>query len=175
MRASFEPGQSVKYGGSPSVGWVAEVDDGRLKVGPAREHRRPVGVLQRRRDGVRHRRPDRHAKEQIMAGCGRLADTAIADVFHLAPDRLCMPLIQHGQACIISGRDTDWTLLEGVPPAIPGFLGWDPELGPSQLGRARRRVPPAGVARDPGMNERASAIIVKRSSRFLKHHDGAIR
>lgn len=46
---------------------------------------------------------------------------------HLDPGRLCVLLTRHRQACIVVGRDTDRALLEGIPPAAPGFLGWDPD------------------------------------------------
>jgi len=43
----------------------------------------------------------------------------------LVVSRLCVLLTRHRQACIVVGRDSDRDLLEGVPPATPGYLGWD--------------------------------------------------
>lgn len=56
-----------------------------------------------------------------------LAGSSDTDAFHLDPGRLCVMLTRHRQACIVVGRDTDRELLDGIPPATPGFLGWDPD------------------------------------------------
>jgi hypothetical protein len=40
---------------------------------------------------------------------------------------LCVLLTRHRQACIVVGRDSDRHLLDGIPPATPAFLGWDPD------------------------------------------------
>jgi len=64
---------------------------------------------------------------EVVIAWHPLAGATITDAFHLDPGRLCVLLTRHRQACIVVGRDTDRTLLEGVPPATPGFLGWDPD------------------------------------------------
>lgn len=56
-----------------------------------------------------------------------LAGSGDTDAFHLDPGRLCVMLTRHRQACIMVGRDTDRELLDGIPPATPGYLGWDPD------------------------------------------------
>jgi len=56
-----------------------------------------------------------------------LAGAPVTDAFHLDPGRLCVLLTRHRQACIVVGRETDRGLLEGIPPATPGYLGWDPD------------------------------------------------
>jgi hypothetical protein len=64
---------------------------------------------------------------EVVVAWHPLAGAAVTDAFHLDPGRLCVLLTRHRQACIVVGRDTDRTLLEGVPPATPGYLGWDPD------------------------------------------------
>ena len=64
---------------------------------------------------------------EVVIAWHPLAGAGVTDAFHLDPGRLCVLLTRHRQACIVVGRDTDRTLLEGVPPATPGFLGWDPD------------------------------------------------
>jgi AAA domain len=64
---------------------------------------------------------------EVVVAWHPLAGAAVTDAFHLDPGRLCVLLTRHRQACIVVGRDTDMALLEGVPPATPGFLGWDPD------------------------------------------------
>jgi hypothetical protein len=56
-----------------------------------------------------------------------LAGIADPDEFHLDPGRLCVLLTRHRHACIILGRASDRELLEGIPPATLGYLGWDPD------------------------------------------------
>jgi hypothetical protein len=64
---------------------------------------------------------------EVLFAWHPLAGAGVTDAFHLDPGRLCVLLTRHRQACIVVGRDTDRALLEGVPPATPGFLGWDPD------------------------------------------------
>jgi hypothetical protein len=64
---------------------------------------------------------------EVVVAWHPLAGAAVTDAFHLDPGRLCVLLTRHRQACIVVGRDTDRELLEGVPPATPGYLGWDPD------------------------------------------------
>ena len=64
---------------------------------------------------------------EVVIAWHPLAGAGVTDAFHLDPGRLCVLLTRHRQACIVVGRDTDRSLLEGVPPATPGFLGWDPD------------------------------------------------
>src|SRR5207249_11406463 len=64
---------------------------------------------------------------EVVVAWHPLAGSQVTDAFHLDPGRLCVLLTRHRQACIVVGRDTDRALLEGVPPATPGFLGWDPD------------------------------------------------
>jgi hypothetical protein len=64
---------------------------------------------------------------EVVIAWHPLAGSAITDAFHLDPGRLCVLLTRHRHACIVVGRDTDHALLDGVPPATPGFLGWDPD------------------------------------------------
>jgi hypothetical protein len=64
---------------------------------------------------------------EVVIAWHPLAGAMVTDAFHLDPGRLCVLLTRHRQACIVVGRDTDRALLEGVPPATPGFLGWDPD------------------------------------------------
>jgi hypothetical protein len=64
---------------------------------------------------------------EVVVAWHPLAGAPVTDAFHLDPGRLCVLLTRHRQACIVVGRDSDRALLEGVPPATPGFLGWDPD------------------------------------------------
>ena len=64
---------------------------------------------------------------EVVIAWHPLAGSPVTDAFHLDPGRLCVLLTRHRQACIVVGRDTDRALLEAVPPATPGFLGWDPD------------------------------------------------
>jgi hypothetical protein len=64
---------------------------------------------------------------EVMVAWHPLAGSPDTDAFHLDPGRLCVLLTRHRQACIVVGRDTDRALLEGIPPATPGYLGWDPD------------------------------------------------
>jgi AAA domain len=64
---------------------------------------------------------------EVVVAWHPLAGAPAVDAFHLDPGRLCVLLTRHRQACIVVGRDSDRDLLEGVPPATPGFLGWDPD------------------------------------------------
>jgi len=64
---------------------------------------------------------------EVMVAWHPLAGSPDIDAFHLDPGRLCVLLTRHRQACIVVGRDTDRALLEGIPPATPGYLGWDPD------------------------------------------------
>ncbi len=64
---------------------------------------------------------------EVVVAWHPLAGAAVTDAFHLDPGRLCVLLTRHRQACVVVGRDSDRELLERVPPATPGFLGWDPD------------------------------------------------
>jgi hypothetical protein len=64
---------------------------------------------------------------EVVVAWHPLAGATVTDAFHLDPGRLCVLLTRHRQACVVVGRDTDRSLLEGVPPATPGYLGWDPD------------------------------------------------
>jgi hypothetical protein len=64
---------------------------------------------------------------EVVVAWHPLAGATVTDAFHLDPGRLCVMLTRHRQACIVVGRDTDRELLDGVPPATPGYLGWDPD------------------------------------------------
>jgi hypothetical protein len=64
---------------------------------------------------------------EVVIAWHPLAGAGVTDAFHLDPGRLCVLLTRHRQACIVVGRDSDRALLEGVPPATPGYLGWDPD------------------------------------------------
>jgi hypothetical protein len=64
---------------------------------------------------------------EVVVAWHPLAGSMVTDAFHLDPGRLCVLLTRHRQACIVVGRDTDRQLLEGIPPATPGYLGWDPD------------------------------------------------
>ena len=56
-----------------------------------------------------------------------LAGEADPSAFYLDPGRLCVLLTRHRHACIVVGRETDRTLLDGMPPATPAYLGWNPD------------------------------------------------
>jgi hypothetical protein len=57
-----------------------------------------------------------------------LAGLPEPDDFHLDPGRLCVLLTRHRQACIVVGRaGAEEALEDGVPPATPAYLGWDPD------------------------------------------------
>lgn len=56
-----------------------------------------------------------------------LAGLPEPDGFHLDPGRLCVLLTRHRHACIVVGRAGDRTFLDGIPPATPAYLGWDPD------------------------------------------------
>ena len=64
---------------------------------------------------------------EVVVAWHPLAGATVTDAFHLDPGRLCVLLTRHRQACIVVGRDSDRALLEGIPPATPGYLGWDPD------------------------------------------------
>jgi hypothetical protein len=64
---------------------------------------------------------------EVVVAWHPLAGSTVTDAFHLDPGRLCVLLTRHRQACIVVGRDSDRALLEGIPPATPGYLGWDPD------------------------------------------------
>jgi hypothetical protein len=64
---------------------------------------------------------------QVVLAWHPLAGLPVADAFHLDPGRLCVLLTRHRHACIVVGRETDRALLEAIPPATPGYLGWDPD------------------------------------------------
>jgi hypothetical protein len=64
---------------------------------------------------------------EVVIAWHPLAGASVTDAFHLDPGRLCVLLTRHRQACIVVGRDSDRALLKGVPPATPGYLGWDPD------------------------------------------------
>jgi hypothetical protein len=49
------------------------------------------------------------------------------DGFHLDPGRLCVLLTRHRHACVVLGRAGDRAFLDGIPPATPAYLGWDPD------------------------------------------------
>lgn len=64
---------------------------------------------------------------EVVIAWHPLAGSPGIDAFHLDPGRLCVLLTRHRQACIVVGRDTDRAFLEGIPPATPGYLGWEPD------------------------------------------------
>ena len=64
---------------------------------------------------------------ELVVAWHPLAGSTTTDDFHLDPGRLCVLLTRHRHACIVVGRDSDRALLDGVPPATPGYLGWDPD------------------------------------------------
>jgi hypothetical protein len=64
---------------------------------------------------------------EIVIAWHPLAGLPDADGFHLDPGRLCVLLTRHRQACIVVGRASDRTLVAGLPPATPAYLGWDPD------------------------------------------------
>ncbi len=43
-----------------------------------------------------------------------------------APNRICVLLTRRRLTCVVVGRDSDRALLEGLPPATSGYIGWDP-------------------------------------------------
>jgi hypothetical protein len=45
------------------------------------------------------------------------------DDFHLEAGRLCVMCTRHRHACVVVGRRGDRELVEGVPPATPGYPG----------------------------------------------------
>lgn len=63
---------------------------------------------------------------EVVVAWHPLAGLLDADEFHLDPGRLCVMLTRHRQACIVVGRATDRRLVEGIPPATPSYVGWDP-------------------------------------------------
>ena len=52
-----------------------------------------------------------------------LAGLPEADGFHLDPGRLCVMLTRHRHGCIVVGRASDHTLLDGFAPSTPAYLG----------------------------------------------------
>lgn len=64
---------------------------------------------------------------EVVIAWHPLAGAPVTDAFHLDPGRLCVLLTRHRQACIVLGRETDRQLLDGIPPATPGYLGWEPD------------------------------------------------
>jgi hypothetical protein len=62
---------------------------------------------------------------EVVLAWHPLAGLTDVDPFHLDPGRLCVMLTRHRQACIVLGRAADRELVEGIPPATPGFVGWD--------------------------------------------------
>ena len=63
----------------------------------------------------------------VGTGSGAISFAEIDGVRPHTPGRLCVLLSRHRQACVVVGRSTDRGLLDGVPPATPGFFGWDPD------------------------------------------------
>ncbi len=64
---------------------------------------------------------------EVVIAWHPLAGLPDPDGFHLDPGRLCVLLTRHRQACIVVGRASDRTLVEGLPPSTPAYLGWDPD------------------------------------------------
>jgi hypothetical protein len=62
---------------------------------------------------------------EVVAAWHPLAGAPVADAIHLDPGRLCVLMTRRRPAGIVVGRDSDLDLLEGVPQATPGYLGWD--------------------------------------------------
>jgi hypothetical protein len=62
---------------------------------------------------------------EVVVAWHPLAGLLDVDEFHLDPGRLCVMLTRHRQACIVVGRAGDRKLVEGIPPATPGYVGWD--------------------------------------------------
>jgi hypothetical protein len=64
---------------------------------------------------------------QVVLVWHPLAGQPSTDAFHLDPGRMCVLLTRHRHACIVVGRGSDRALLDGIPPATPGYLGWEPD------------------------------------------------
>ena len=64
---------------------------------------------------------------EVMVAWHPLAGLPEPDGFHLDPGRLCVLLTRHRHACILVGRASDRLLVDGLPPATPAYLGWDPD------------------------------------------------
>ncbi len=64
---------------------------------------------------------------QFVVAWHPLAGATEADSFHLDPGRLCVLLTRHRHGCVVVGRETDQDLLNSIPPATPGYLGWQPD------------------------------------------------
>lgn len=64
---------------------------------------------------------------EVVVAWHPLAGLPEPDGFHLDPGRLCVLLTRHRQACIVVGRASDRLLVDGLPPATPAYLGWDPD------------------------------------------------
>lgn len=62
---------------------------------------------------------------EVVIAWHPLAGLSDVDEFHLDPGRLCVMLTRHRQACIVIGRAGDRKLVEGIPPATPGYVGWE--------------------------------------------------
>jgi hypothetical protein len=62
---------------------------------------------------------------EVVVAWHPLAGLLEADAFHLDPGRLCVMLTRHRQACIVIGGAADRRLASGIPPATPGYVGWD--------------------------------------------------
>lgn len=60
---------------------------------------------------------------EVVVAWHPLAGQPAPDAFHLDRGRLCVLLTRHRHACIVVGRASDRQLLDGIPPATPGFLG----------------------------------------------------
>lgn len=63
---------------------------------------------------------------EVVIAWHPLAGLDDVDEFHLDPGRLCVMLTRHRHACIVVGRAGDRDLVEGIPPATPSYVGWDP-------------------------------------------------
>jgi hypothetical protein len=64
---------------------------------------------------------------ELLIAWHPLAGLPDADGFHLDPGRLCVLMTRHRQACIVVGRASDRTLVAGLPPTTPAYLGYDPD------------------------------------------------
>ena len=64
---------------------------------------------------------------EVVVAWHPLAGLPDADGFHLDPGRLCVMLTRHRQACIVVGRASDQSIVDGLPPTTPAYLGWDPD------------------------------------------------
>ena len=62
---------------------------------------------------------------EIVIAWHPLAGLVDVDEFHLDPGRLCVMLTRHRHACIVVGRAADRSLVEGIPPTSPAYVGWD--------------------------------------------------